>query len=59
MELMKVKCIKSATLGALDLALVEGEEYDVPAKVVSDYPQYFKKKAGRPKTKKSETEENK
>ena len=56
---MKVKCIKSATRGALDLALGEGEEYDVPAKVVSDYPQYFKKKAGRPKTKKSETEENK
>ncbi len=56
---MKVKCIKSVTLGAMGIAFQEGEQYDVPAKVANDYPNYFKKKAARPKTKKAETEENK
>jgi len=56
---MKIRCIKSVTLGALNQTFHEGEEYELPAKVANDYPDYFKRKAGRPKTKKEETEENK
>ena len=54
----KVKCIKSVTIGALDMTFIAGEEYDIPAKDASSYSEYFEKKAGT-KTKKAETAENK
>ena len=56
---MKVKCIASVTLGALDQAFYAGETYDVPAKVATDYPKYFEKMASTPKNKAKKTEENK
>lgn len=56
---MKVKCIASVTLGALDQAFEKGGTYDIPSKVASDYPKYFKKMAPKPKNKAKETEENK
>ena len=50
---MKVTCIRSVTLGALGLAFVDGEKYDVPIKVANDYKEYFKKNA-KPKSKKTD-----
>jgi hypothetical protein len=55
---MKVLCIKEVSLGSLNKAFKEGEEYDIPSKEATNYPEYFKKLA-QPKTKKVETEENK
>ena len=61
--MVQVKCIKTVTLGVTDIAYLEGNEYDVPAKQADDYSEYFErivaKKAAKPKTKKQETEENK
>ena len=54
-----MKCIATVTLGALDTAFTVGETYDIPAKVVSDYPKYFEKMASTPKNKAKKTEENK
>ena len=56
---MKVKCIYSVTLGALDQSFVAGETYNIAAKVATDYPKYFKKMAVKPKNKQQETQENK
>ena len=55
---MKVLCIKEVSLGSLNRLFKEGEEYDVPSKEATLYPEYFKKLA-QPKTKKVATEENK
>ena len=52
----KVTCIKTVTIGSLNMAFVEGKEYDIPAKEANAYGEYFKKHATK---KKSETEENK
>ena len=41
--MMKVKCIKSVTIGAMNLAFVEGKEYDIPAKDANQYSEYFQK----------------
>jgi len=56
---MKVKCISAVTLGALDRAFVVGDVYDIPAKVLSDYPKYFEKMVISPKNKQATTQENK
>lgn len=56
---MKVQCISAVTLGALDRAFVVGDVYDIPAKVLSDYPKYFQKMAVTPKNKQAKTQENK
>ena len=54
-----MKCIATVTLGALDTAFTVGETYDIPAKVVSDYPKYFEKMVAKPKNKAQTTGENK
>jgi len=57
MKMAKVICLKNVTIGSLNLAFVEGTEYEVPAKVATDYAEYFKKKATT--TKKKTTGTNK
>ena len=56
---VKVKCISSVTLGALDQAFDAGETYTLPVKVVNDYPKYFEKMVAKPKNKAQTTGENK
>lgn len=56
---MKVRCIKSVTIGAMNLAFVEGKEYDIPAKEANAYSEYFEKMKTTPKNKAKKTEENK
>ena len=56
----KVTCLKSVTIGSLNMAFVEGKEYDIPAKEANAYTEYFKKHATKKATaKKAEAEENK
>ena len=55
----KATCIQNVTFGATGVTYDAGEVYDVPADILTKYAEYFKKKAGRPKTKQSATEENK
>ena len=52
-------CIQNVTFGATGVTYEAGKLYDVPADILSKYAEYFKKKAVRPKTKQSATEENK
>lgn len=58
-NIMKVTCIKSVTIGAMNLAFVEGKEYDIPAKDANAYSEYFEKMKTTPKNKAKKTEENK
>ena len=56
----KVTCIKSVTVGSLNMAFVEGKEYDIPAKDAKAYAEYFMTHATKKATaKKAEAEENK
>ena len=56
----KVTCLKSVTIGSLNMAFVEGKEYDIPAKEAKAYGEYFKTHATKKATAKSaEAEENK
>jgi len=56
---MKVKCTKSVTIGSLNIAFVEGKEYDIPAKDANAYAEYFEKMKTTPKNKAKKTGENK
>ena len=56
--MVQVKCIRTVTFGATGAVYVEGEKYDIPAKLASDYPTNFKKR-NTAQNKKVETEENK
>tara|TARA_B100000745_G_scaffold28198_1_gene18086 strand:- start:792 stop:989 length:198 start_codon:yes stop_codon:yes gene_type:complete len=57
---MKVKCIKTVTLRSLNLAFVEGKEYEILAKDATAYSEYFEKIATKKTTaKKADAEENK
>lgn len=56
--MVKVVCIKTVSVGSLNRAFDEGEEYDIPSKEANAYTEYFKKKATKRK-KQSETQENK
>ena len=51
-------CVQNVTFGATGEVYRAGEVYDVPLATLARYPDYFKKKVGRPK-KLAETEENK
>lgn len=55
----KATCIKDVAFGATGAVYEAGKEYEVPAVTLKLYGEYFKKKAGRPKTKQTATEENK
>ena len=55
----KATCIKDVSFGATGAAYQAGKEYEIPAETLKLYGEYFTKKAGRPKTKQSATEENK
>jgi len=54
----KATCIQNVTFGATGEVYVAGEEYNVPATTLKRYGDYFKR-ATAPKTKQTETEENK
>ena len=56
--MVQVKCTRSITFGATGDTYVEGEKYDIPAKLANDYPTNFKKRKTA-QNKKVETEENK
>lgn len=56
--MVKVICTKTVTVGSLNKAFTQGEEYDIPSKEANLYTEYFKKSVTK-KTKKVETEENK
>jgi len=57
---MKVKCMKSVTIGSLNLAFVEGKEYEIAAKDAKAYAEYFEKIATKKTTaKQADAEENK
>ncbi len=56
--MVKVLCIRSVRCGATGEVYDEGETYDIPTKLATDYSRNFKKKSA-PKTKKAETQENK
>ena len=49
----------NVTFGATGEVYEMGEVYDVPADRLKKYPDYFKKKLGRPKNKQAATGENK
>jgi hypothetical protein len=59
----KVTCLKDVTIGSMNMAFVEGKEYDIPAKDAKLYTEYFKthatKKAKPEINKEATTEENK
>lgn len=59
----KVTCLKDVTIGSMNMAFVEGKEYDIPAKDAKVYTEYFKthatKKAIVEENKEATTEENK
>ena len=57
---VKVKCTKTVTVSAIGTVFNEGETYDVPANVADTYGEYLERvEKPAPKTKKSETEEDK
>ena len=56
---LKVKCTIGVSFGATGDVYVAGEEYDIPAKLVTDYPKYFEKMATAPKNKAKKTQVNK
>ena len=49
----------NVTFSATGEVYEKGQTYDVPAVTLKRYPEYFKKKLGRPKNKQTNTEENK
>ena len=55
----KATCVQNVTFGATGEVYESGEEYDVPAATLKRYPDYFAKRASKPKTKQAQTEENK
>ena len=60
MKMAKVTCLKDVKIGSMNMAFVEGKEYDIPAKDAKAYAEYFKTHATKKATaKKAEAEENK
>jgi hypothetical protein len=55
----QAESLVNVTFGATGEVYEMGEVYDVPDATLKRYPDYFKKKAGRPKNKQAATEENK
>lgn len=56
----KVTCIKTVTIGSMNMAFVEGKDYDIPAKDADAYSEYFKRHATKKAVaKEEEVEENK
>jgi hypothetical protein len=55
--MVKVKCVKGFTLSGVFYE--DGEEYEMPVAVATDYAEYFERAAPKPRTKKMKTEENK
>ena len=51
-------CVQDVTFGATGMTYVVGQEYDVPADILKDYPDYFKQ-AGRGSNKMVATAEDK
>ena len=56
---VKVKCIKDVTISSVNIAYLEGNEYEMPAKQANDYSEYFEKMETAPKNKAKKTTENK
>jgi hypothetical protein len=55
----KAESLVNVTFGATGEVYEMGEVYDVPAATLKRYPNYFKKKASKPKNKQAQTQENK
>jgi hypothetical protein len=55
----KAESLVNVTFGATGEVYEMGEVYDVPAATLKRYPDYFKKKLGRPPNKQATTGENK
>ena len=55
----KAQCLVNVTFGATGEVYEMGEVYDVPAELLKRYPEYFKKKAPKPRNKQAATGENK
>jgi hypothetical protein len=55
----KAKSLVNVTFGATGEVYEMGKVYDVPAELLEKYPDYFKKKAAKPRTKQAATGENK
>jgi len=55
----RAKSLVNVTFGATGEVYELGRIYDVPAEILKKYPDYFKKKAAKPRNKQAETEENK
>ena len=55
----KAESLVNVTFGATGEVYEIGEVYDVPAERLKKYPDYFKKKAAKPRAKQATTEENK
>ena len=55
----KAESLVNVTFGATGEVYEMGEVYDVPADRLKKYPDYFKKKAPKPKNKQASTGENK
>ena len=56
--MVQVKCIKTVSIGSLDLAFEVGNMYSIPLKEATEYTEYFKK-ISVAKTKIDKTDENK
>ena len=55
----KAESLVNVTFGATGEVYEMGKVYDVPAELLEKYPDYFKKKAAKPRTKQAATGENK
>ena len=55
----KAESLVNVTFGATGEVYEIGEVYDVPAALLKKYPDYFKKKATKPRNKQAATGENK
>ena len=55
----KAESLVNVTFGATGEVYEMGKVYDVPAERLKKYPDYFKKKAAKPKNKQAKTRENK
>ena len=55
----KAESLVNVTFGATGEVYEMGEVYDVPAATLRRYPDYFRKKAAKPRNKQAATGENK
>ena len=55
----KAESLVNVTFGATGEVYEMGKVYDVPAATLKRYPDYFKKKAAKPRNKQAATGENK